>query len=86
MVGTPVMAPSIAGQTAVRFGDGRRPETRTQVRMAEFDGPLALLLSLIEARQLDGHDLGQAQVLPAAIVILPSVKSWSAAVAVPDTA
>ena len=53
MVGTPVMAPSIAGQTAVRFGDGRRPEQRTQVQVAEFDGPLALLLSLIEARQLD---------------------------------
>jgi segregation and condensation protein A len=38
---------------AVRFGEGRRPETRTQVQVAEFDGPLALLLSLIEARQLD---------------------------------
>ena len=37
----------------MRFGDGRRPEQRTQVRMVEFDGPLALLLSLIEARQLD---------------------------------
>jgi len=39
--------------TAVSFGEGRRPESRTQVQMAEFDGPLALLLSLIEARQLD---------------------------------
>ena len=38
---------------SVRFGDGRRPEQQTQVRMVEFDGPLALLLSLIEARQLD---------------------------------
>jgi len=38
---------------AVRFGEGRRAESRTQVQMAEFDGPLALLLSLIEARQLD---------------------------------
>jgi segregation and condensation protein A len=38
---------------AVTFGDGRRPESRTQVQMAEFDGPLGLLLSLIEARQLD---------------------------------
>jgi segregation and condensation protein A len=47
-VGVPVMA-----TTAVRFGDGRRPETATQVQVAEFDGPLALLLSLIEARQLD---------------------------------
>ena len=47
-VGVPVIA-----ATAVRFGDGRRPETATQVQVAEFDGPLALLLSLIEARQLD---------------------------------
>jgi segregation and condensation protein A len=38
---------------AVTFGEGYRPEQRTQVRVAEFDGPLALLLSLIEARQLD---------------------------------
>jgi segregation and condensation protein A len=59
--GVPVMAspPEVearraeATQPAVSFGDGRRPETRTQVQMAEFDGPLALLLSLIEARQLD---------------------------------
>jgi segregation and condensation protein A len=47
------MAPAREVPTAVRFGEGRRPETRTQVRVAEFDGPLALLLSLIEARQVD---------------------------------
>ncbi len=53
----PVMAVSTASATdggpAVTFGEGRRPESRTQVQMAEFDGPLGLLLSLIEARQLD---------------------------------
>jgi len=55
VVGVPVMAtrPDPAHVPAVTFGDGRRPETRTQVRLAEFDGPLGLLLSLIEARQLD---------------------------------
>lgn len=42
-----------AGPPAVRFGEGRRPESATRVQVAEFDGPLALLLSLIEARQLD---------------------------------
>ena len=47
------MAPGRDAPTAVRFGEGRRPETRTQVQVAEFDGPLALLLSLSEARQLD---------------------------------
>jgi len=51
-VGVPVMA-SAPTLPAVRFGDGRRPESATRVQMAEFDGPLALLLSLIEARQLD---------------------------------
>ena len=49
---TPLVA-GIAATPAVSFGDGRRPESQTQVQMAEFDGPLALLLSLIEARQLD---------------------------------
>ena len=51
-VGVPVMA-SVPTSPAVRFGDGRRPESATRVQMAEFDGPLALLLALIEARQLD---------------------------------
>ncbi len=56
--GIPVMAPLLmpAGapaSPAVRFGAGRRPETATQVQVAEFEGPLALLLSVIETRQLD---------------------------------
>ena len=53
--GVPVMAPtpSSTPAPAVTFGSGRRPETSTTVQVAEFDGPLALLLSLIEARQLD---------------------------------
>jgi segregation and condensation protein A len=56
--GIPVMAPSdavppVPASPAVTFGEGRRPESRTQVQMADFDGPLGLLLSLIEARQLD---------------------------------
>ena len=37
----------------IRFADGRRPEDSTHVRLASFDGPLALLLALIEQRQLD---------------------------------
>lgn len=49
MTGVPV----IAFEPAVRFGEGRRPETATQVQMVEFEGPLGLLLSLIEARKLD---------------------------------
>ncbi|HYN69670.1 MAG TPA: ScpA family protein [Candidatus Eisenbacteria bacterium] len=38
---------------AIRFGEERRPEAATHVRMAEWEGPLGLLLSLIEARRLD---------------------------------
>jgi segregation and condensation protein A len=38
----------------VVFGEGRRPDaTVTHVQFPEFAGPLALLLALIEARQLD---------------------------------
>jgi segregation and condensation protein B len=43
---------SVAEPTVV-FGAGRRPEAATHVRLESFDGPLALLLALIEARQLD---------------------------------
>jgi len=52
-VGVPVMGPEPVMAPAVRFGAGRRPEAAVQVQVAEFDGPLALLLSLIEARQMD---------------------------------
>ena len=37
----------------IRFGEARRPEEATHVRLDVFDGPIALLLSLIEQRQLD---------------------------------
>jgi segregation and condensation protein A len=37
----------------IRFAEARRPEDATHVRLESFDGPLALLLSLIEQRQLD---------------------------------
>ena len=52
--GVPMMdAVEVVAGPAVTFGEGRRAEHRTQVQMAEFEGPIALLLSLIEARQLD---------------------------------
>jgi segregation and condensation protein A len=41
------------GGAAVRIGDERRPEVATSVQLAAFEGPLGLLLSLIETRQLD---------------------------------
>jgi segregation and condensation protein A len=50
LVGMPVMAPP---PPAVVFGEGRRPETSTHVSLPAFDGPLGLLLALIEAQKLD---------------------------------
>ncbi len=38
---------------SVVFGEDRRPEIATQVRLEAFEGPLGLLLSLIEQRHLD---------------------------------
>ncbi|HEX9045224.1 MAG TPA: segregation/condensation protein A [Candidatus Limnocylindrales bacterium] len=38
---------------SVTFATDRRPEVGTRVTLEAFDGPLALLLALIEARQLD---------------------------------
>ena len=40
-------------EPAVRIEAGRRPEAGTHVRIESFDGPLALLLALIESRRLD---------------------------------
>jgi segregation and condensation protein A len=47
------VAPVPNAAPSVVFGEGRRPEAATKVTLEAFDGPLALLLSLIEARQLD---------------------------------
>jgi segregation and condensation protein A len=41
----------------LRIDAGPRPERATQVRLAEWEGPLGLLLSLIEARRLDVLDV-----------------------------
>ncbi len=41
----------------LRIDAGPRPERATQVRLPEWEGPLGLLLSLIEARRLDVLDV-----------------------------
>ncbi|HEX8025229.1 MAG TPA: hypothetical protein VF484_03400, partial [Candidatus Limnocylindrales bacterium] len=46
-------APTAARPAAVRIEAGRRPEQSTHVAVAEWEGPLGLLLSLIEANRLD---------------------------------
>ena len=50
VVGTPVMA---TPPPTVVFGEGRRPEASTLVSLPAFDGPLGLLLALIESQKLD---------------------------------
>jgi segregation and condensation protein A len=47
------MVEAAAVAPVIVVGEGRRPETATLVRLPEFQGPLGLLLALIEARQLD---------------------------------
>ena len=41
------------GTPAIAFTDRRRPEDATRVRLPEWEGPLGLLLALVEARRLD---------------------------------
>jgi segregation and condensation protein A len=48
--GLAVLAPAA---TTIAFGASRGAGPATVVRIADFDGPLALLLDLIEARRLD---------------------------------
>src|SRR5512135_977298 len=41
------------GRAGVRLEAGRRPESAAHVSLEGWEGPLGLLLALIEARQLD---------------------------------
>ncbi len=43
----------VRGVTSIRVTDDPRPERAAHVQAGDFDGPLAVLLSLIEHRQLD---------------------------------
>ncbi|HUR16613.1 MAG TPA: segregation/condensation protein A, partial [Candidatus Limnocylindrales bacterium] len=45
--------PVLISGVQIRIADARRPEDATHVRLDDFDGPIALLLSLIEQRQMD---------------------------------
>jgi segregation and condensation protein A len=46
----PALDPTLVPEVLLTGG---RPDEATRVRLADFDGPLGLLLALIEARQLD---------------------------------
>lgn len=49
----PVMKVPVRGDTRVLFAAAAHPDRSAHVRLEAFDGPLALLLGLIEQRELD---------------------------------
>jgi segregation and condensation protein A len=51
--GTAGLSLGLEGAPSVRIEPGRGSDWATHVRIAEWEGPLGLLLSLIEARRLD---------------------------------
>lgn len=53
IAGSDATGVSSATAVEIRFADGGRPEHATHVRLDVFDGPIALLLALIEQRELD---------------------------------
>jgi segregation and condensation protein A len=53
MAGAPVPVLPQRQRPAVSFSLDRRPDAATQVHLDAFEGPLGLMLALIEARQLD---------------------------------
>jgi segregation and condensation protein A len=54
MLPTNASEPAIrSATTSVAFGARRRPEDATEIRLPEWEGPLGLLLALVEARRLD---------------------------------
>ncbi len=53
MKGPLVEQGALPATASVAFGARRRPEDATEVRLPEWEGPLGLLLSLVEARRLD---------------------------------
>ncbi len=53
----PGLSLGLEGVPAVRIEPGRGRDWATHVRIAEWEGPLGLLLSLIEARRLDVLDV-----------------------------
>lgn len=49
----PVLARPRTGEAAVRIAPEAHPDRAAHVELGDFDGPLALLLALIEQRQVD---------------------------------
>ena len=58
----------------LRIDAGPSPERATQVRLPEWEGPLGLLLSLIEARRLDVLDVPLGSLAEAYLDALASIE------------
>jgi len=59
----------------ISFAAARRAEDATHIRLDDFDGPLALLLSLIEQRQLDVLTVRLGDLAPAFLDALAGLES-----------
>jgi segregation and condensation protein A len=53
VVAAPPLPQPRRGETRVRFSERAHPDRAAEISLAGYDGPLALLLGLIEQRQLD---------------------------------
>ncbi len=49
----PPLRPPVRGDTTVRFTDAEHPDRAAHISVEGYDGPLGLLLGLIEQRELD---------------------------------
>jgi segregation and condensation protein A len=59
----------------ISFGEGHRAEDATHVRLESFDGPLAMLLALIEQRQLDVLTVRLGDLAPAFLDALAGLET-----------
>jgi segregation and condensation protein A len=59
----------------ITFGDAHRAEDATHVRLESFDGPLAMLLALIEQRQLDVLTVRLGDLAPAFLDALAGLET-----------
>jgi segregation and condensation protein A len=71
---TPVLPRLDPGRLQLSLAAGARPEHAARVRTEGFEGPLGLLLSLIEQRQLDILDVSLGEMAAAYLDALASIE------------
>ena len=71
---TPGLSLGLDGVPSVRIEPGRGRDWATHVRIAEWEGPLGLLLSLIEGRRLDVLDVPLGGLAEAYLEALASIE------------